>query len=111
MKNLLTLALVGFFSVTALAQTQAAGQNAITDLLLKSGDVVSVYVWRNPDLTRARISIVDGKVDLPSLGKVQAEGLSVAEFRQLIQGRLSKYVSEPNVTVALMGIAPPAQQR
>ena len=104
---ILALVLTACLSVSGMAESQ----NANSDLLLKSGDTVSVYVWRNPDLTRGRIVIVDGKVDLPLLGKVQAEGLSVLEFRQLVQGRLNKYISEPNVTVMVTEIAPSVQQR
>ena len=44
-------------------------------------------------------------------GNIQTLIYSVGEFRQLVQGRFSKYITEPNVTVALMGVAPPVPQR
>jgi hypothetical protein len=61
MKTPIVLALV----LTASLSLSGVAQSQNTEWFLKSGDVVSVYEWRNPDLTRARIIIVDGKVDLP----------------------------------------------
>jgi protein involved in polysaccharide export with SLBB domain len=45
-------------------------------------------MYRPPDTVRAIIT--DGKIDLPELGKVQAEGLSVAELQQLVEGRYAQ---------------------
>ena len=44
----------------------------------------------------------DGKITLPLLGNVPADGLTPAELRQILEGRLQKYVSMPHVTVELV---------
>jgi protein involved in polysaccharide export with SLBB domain len=79
----------------------ALPQDANTDPLLKSGDVLSVFVWPYRDLNRWRVAIVDGKVNLPLVGKVQAEGLTIEEFRCVVQGRLRKQISKPQPNVSV----------
>jgi polysaccharide export outer membrane protein len=44
----------------------------------------------------------DGKITLPLLDNVPADGLTVAELRQIIAGRVSKYLNKPDVTVTVV---------
>jgi protein involved in polysaccharide export with SLBB domain len=44
----------------------------------------------------------DGKISLPLLDNVPADGLTVAELRQIIAGRVGKYLNKPDVTVTLV---------
>jgi polysaccharide export outer membrane protein len=106
---ILTVVLISGFAISSAAQSRT--QNLIgPDYLLKSGDSIAVFFWRQSALSR-KLVIVDGKVDLPLLGPVQAAGLTPAEFRQIVQGRYSKYISDPNVTIIVTKIAPSVQQR
>ena len=88
-----------FVSITILSFALVVGAQG-TERLLKSGDAVSVSIFSAPELTVKTI-VTDGKIDLPLLGKVQAEGLSPAELKQLVEGRYRQYLNAPNITIAV----------
>ncbi len=63
-------------------------------------DVIDVVVWRNPDLTREAIVIrPDGKISLPLIGDVQAQGLTAGELAQGLTARYKEYKENPAVSV------------
>ena len=69
---------------------------------LESGDVLFISVVSETEDVRLevrRVVITDGKVDLPILGKVQAEGLSIKEFLEILKGRYAKRLTSPKVSV------------
>jgi len=110
---ILTVVLISGFAISGAGQTQTQnliGPSIGPDYLLKSGDSIAVFNWKQKALSR-KLVIVDGKVDLPLLGPVQAAGLTPAELRQIVQGRYRKYISDPNVTIIVTEIAPSVQQR
>lgn len=70
---------------------------------ISSGDLLSVSVFDHPELsTRSRVRS-DGRISLPLLGDVTAEGFSPAELaRQMEKDLLARrLVPGPRVTVAL----------
>ena len=71
----------------------------MTDFRLAREDVVEVSVWKEPDLSRTVPVRPDGKITLPLLGDVQAEGLKPAELEQQVAKMLTPYVRDPRVTV------------
>lgn len=62
-------------------------------------DVVTIAVWKNPELGLAVPVRSDGKISVPLLDDVQAEGLTAEELKEVITQELSEYVSAPDVTV------------
>jgi len=81
--------------------TLAVSASAQTEPFLKSGDTVTVSVFNEPDLS-VTLTIRDGKIAFPLLGQVQAEGLSPMELKQILEGRLAKYLIKPTVTVRVV---------
>ena len=68
-------------------------------------DVIDVVVFRNPDLTRADIVIrPDGKVSLPLIGDVRAEGLTADELAKNITERYKEYKDNPAVSVSVKAV-------
>jgi polysaccharide export outer membrane protein len=63
------------------------------------GDVLSIFVWRNPELSMSVAVRPDGKVSMPLVQDVPATGVTPAELAREIEKRLARYVTEPNVTV------------
>jgi polysaccharide export outer membrane protein len=63
------------------------------------GDVLSVFVWRNPELSVTVPVRPDGRVSMPLVQDVPATGVTPAELAREIEKRLAKYVTDPNVTV------------
>ena len=67
---------------------------------LGKGDVLSISVYDEPDLSVAGIPIrPDGMISFPLIGDVQAAGRSVDELTTAITERLARFVIEPRVSV------------
>ncbi|MGA7103787.1 MAG: polysaccharide biosynthesis/export family protein, partial [Candidatus Deferrimicrobiaceae bacterium] len=58
-------------------------------------DVLHVDVWGNPELTRDVTVRPDGKISLPLIQDIQAEGLTAAELSDGIQQKLLAYLKGP----------------
>jgi polysaccharide biosynthesis/export protein len=67
--------------------------------LIGSGDVLSVFVWQNPDLSVTAPVRPDGRISLPLLQDVDAAQKTPAELARDIEQGLSKYIRDPLVTV------------
>ena len=74
-------------------------QNATKPDLIQVGDTLSIEVFNQPDFTVRVIVRSDGKISLPLLNNVPADGLTVSELRQILVGRYTKYIKEPVVEV------------
>jgi len=62
-------------------------------------DRLSIIVWKNSELSLNVPVRNDGKISVPLLDDVQAEGLTPEELKEVITQELSEYVSSPDVTV------------
>ena len=71
----------------------------ITEFRLSREDVVEISVWKEPDLSRTVPIRPDGKITLPLLGEVQAEGLTPRQLEAGVQKQLATLVRDPHVTV------------
>ena len=67
-------------------------------------DQLQVTVWKNPELGGRVVVRSDGMISVPLLDDVQAEGLTAEELKEVITEALSEYVTNPDVTVILMGM-------
>ncbi|TKB91137.1 MAG: polysaccharide export protein [Nitrospira sp.] len=67
-------------------------------------DVVQVSVWKDEQLTREVVVRPDGVFSFPLVGDIQAEDCTVEEIRSDLVKRLTKYIPNPNVSVAVMKI-------
>ena len=68
------------------------------------GDVLEVFVWRNEQLSREVVVRPDGKISLPLIQDIQAEGLRVLQLKERISGRFKDYVQNPTVTIIVKQI-------
>lgn len=99
------LALLGLSASLALAQT-APKKDAPKGLeeaedLLHSGDVIQVFVWKEPDLTKEATVRLDGRITMPLLGDIQAAGRTPEDLAKDLADRLAKLIENPMVTVSL----------
>jgi polysaccharide export outer membrane protein len=67
--------------------------------VIGKGDVLRVFVWRNEQLSGQFTVRPDGKISLPLIQDLSAEGLTVPQLKEQITGRLKQYVQNPTVTV------------
>ena len=68
------------------------------------GDVVSINVWNNTELSVSVPVRPDGKISMPLVGDVVAAGKTPESVSDLIKSRLDNYVRNPNVTVMVTGL-------
>ncbi|OQW33585.1 MAG: sugar transporter [Nitrospira sp. SG-bin1] len=64
-------------------------------------DILLVSVWKDEQLTREVVVRPDGMFSFPLIGDIQAEDRTVEEIRGDIVKRLTKYIPNPNVSVAV----------
>ena len=72
--------------------------------VIGQGDRLEVFVWRNEQLSREVVVRPDGKISLPLLQDLQAEGLKVLQLRDQITRMLKEYLEHPRVTVIVREI-------
>ncbi len=70
-------------------------------------DVIRVSVWENKELTLDVVVRPDGKISLPLVQDVQAEGLTAAELAVIIRKNLEAFVKDPQVSVILLQVNAP----
>jgi polysaccharide biosynthesis/export protein len=63
------------------------------------GDALNVFVWQNQELTTKTIVRPDGMISLPLVHDIRAAGKTPTQLAQDIERRLTKYVTNPVVTV------------
>lgn len=87
---------------TAPAASPAARQES-AEYVIGPEDVLSVSVWREPDLSLREVVVrPDGKISLPLVNDIQANGLTPRQLQDGITEKLKQYVSVPNVTVSVV---------
>jgi len=81
--------------------TPQAPERAHSDdsYVIGANDVLSINVWKEPDVSRSVPVRSDGKISLPLVGELQAGGQTPRQLEQEITKRLQSYISEPEVTV------------
>lgn len=115
MKAIYTLVMVLALAVPAAARFQAPARSADdasspaapelpADYLIGPEDELSVFVWREEELTRDVIVRPDGMVSLPLINDVRAAGLTPEQFRQSVAQAAARYVDDPTVTVIVKAV-------
>lgn len=74
------------------------------DYILGIGDVLEISVWGHSDLSRQVLIRPDGKISLPLLDEIKAEGLTPSQLDKEITGIISQHIPEPKITVIVMEI-------
>ncbi|MEQ1661824.1 MAG: XrtA/PEP-CTERM system exopolysaccharide export protein [Thiobacillus sp.] len=89
------------------AQTGAYDWN----YLVGPGDTVSVFVWRNPEVSGTFPVRPDGKMTMNLVEDIQASGKTPSQLARDIEKSLSKYIQEPIATVIVGGGIGPFDQQ
>ncbi len=82
------------------------------DYVIGAGDSLSVFVYRNPDLSEPGVAVrPDGRISVPLIEDIGASGKTPSQLAREIEDRLKKYIQEPNVTIIVRSfIGPPDRQ-
>ena len=102
--NLILLATLSAISFAANADELSAGASSESsktsaNYIIGPGDVIQVFVWRNPELTVTVPVRPDGKVSTPLVEDMIAVGKTPTALARDIEARLGEYVRSPQVSV------------
>ncbi len=90
------------FAPPAVQATNAGAPPAATEAyVIGAGDVLQVFVWKEPDLTRDVTVRLDGRITLPLLGDVVAAGRTPSDLSAELGRQLARFVDAPMVTLGV----------
>lgn len=72
--------------------------------VIGADDVLSINVWKEPEVSAAVPVRPDGKISLALLNDVNAAGLTPTQLSSVITEKLKKYIDQPRVTVVVTQI-------
>jgi len=76
--------------------------------VIGSGDTLSVFVYRNADLSEGGVAVrPDGRISVPLIEDIMAAGKTPTQLAREIEERLKKYIHDPNVTVIVRSFVGP----
>jgi polysaccharide export outer membrane protein len=82
-----------------------AGEAAVpADYTIGADDVLTIVIWREPDMSAETVVRPDGKISLPLLDEIPAVGLTPEQLRSAIQERATKFVKDARVSVVVKTI-------
>lgn len=71
------------------------------DYVIGRGDVLEVSVWGVPEMSRTVVVRPDGKITLPAVGDVVADGDTPENLSKAISAAMKNYIKQPIVTVSV----------
>jgi polysaccharide export outer membrane protein len=105
--SLTFLASCGATASSAVSPEQVALAREDTEYRLGGGDRLRVIVYREDALSGEFVIDGSGRVSLPLIGNVTAGGLTLNEFEDAVEERLSDgYLNDPRVNVEVLNFRP-----
>ncbi|MEW6088965.1 MAG: SLBB domain-containing protein [bacterium] len=65
------------------------------------GDVLEIYVWQEPELSKLVTVDANGNISFPLIGSIEARGLDIKSLTELFNQKLSKHIKNPEVTITI----------
>jgi polysaccharide biosynthesis/export protein len=72
--------------------------------VIQPNDVLEIFVWKDPELTRKVLVRPDGRVSFPLVQDMQAAGITPGELKIQVEKKLSEFLSAPEVTIIVEAI-------
>jgi len=69
-----------------------------------AGDILSISVWKNADLTRVMQVLPDGMISFPLVGEIKVAGTTVAQLKKNLQDKLTPFVPDPEISVEVQRV-------
>lgn len=89
-------------SDTVMAPVKDARETVPRDTyIVQPGDVLTIAVWREKDLQSEVAVRPDGGINFPLAGDIVVAGKTIEQIQKDIAAKLTKYVPDPVVTVAV----------
>jgi polysaccharide export outer membrane protein len=80
-------------------EAQSAIKAQDSGYVIGNADLLSINVWKEPEISRLLPVRSDGKISLPLAGEVQAAGRTPSQLEEEIADKLRSYITGPVVTV------------
>lgn len=80
------------------------GQAESVSYSINPGDVLEISVWNEEALQGEHRVLPDGTISFPLVGSFTAAGKSVDEVQKIVLEKLTKYLSDPAVTVSVKAV-------
>lgn len=74
-------------------------QNLIGEYNIGVGDELQINVWKNPELSLQVLVRPDGKISLPLIGDILAQGNTASALAKNLTTQISQYIRSPHVNV------------
>jgi polysaccharide export outer membrane protein len=91
-------------TTSAAAEAKTFGE---AEYRLGPEDVISVFVWKQPELSPTVMIRPDGKISLPLLGEIEAAGKTAMQLQGEVTKQLREYVVDPKVNVIVKEVNSP----
>jgi polysaccharide biosynthesis/export protein len=85
----------------AQAPAPSSGDVERSDYLIGPGDVLQLFVWKEPELTRELTVRIDGRISVPLLGDVEAMGRTPVQLAAELSKRFTRFLEAPQVTLGV----------
>ncbi|MGK0306185.1 MAG: polysaccharide export outer membrane protein [Gammaproteobacteria bacterium] len=95
----------------------ATNYNSITtsvddyQYIIGPGDSLSIFVWRNPDISGSFVVRPDGKVTTSLVEDIEVSGKTPTALARQLEEQLGKYINNPRVTVSVSGFQGPLSEQ
>jgi len=109
--SLTALGFIAVFAVSSPAQAGAGPENVVTppgspEYKLVQGDKLRIEVYKDAQLSQSVQIRPDGKITLPLVGDIEADGKTPIQLRDVIASQLKTYMTNPVVTVIVVETKP-----
>ena len=81
------------------------------EYLIGPGDQLTIFVWRNPEISGSFIVRPDGKVTTSLVEDIEVAGRTPTTLARELEEQLSTYINNPRVTVSVTGFSGPFSEQ
>ncbi len=101
--GIVTVVLALSACVTTKERLGEVGELLDYEYVIGPGDVIEIFVWNNPEISRSVPVRPDGRISAPLVDEIFASGKTPTQLARDIEKSLSNYVKDPLVTVMVGG--------
>ena len=83
-------------------QSNPASDKSDDAYVIGPGDILSIDVWKEPELSKQVSVRLDGKMSLPLVNDIDAAGLTCTELRNQLTEKYKDFVDVPEVSVTVL---------
>ena len=80
---------------------EVSTQPVVAEYRVSVGDLLEVFVWQQPELTRDVVVRPDGRLSFPLIGDVEAAGTTLTQLDAALTERLKTYIRYPDVSLSI----------